>query len=63
MDENDIKLMMELDRILDEARGNLTGEEAFEAEMAALDKFEEEMHALDDLIAGKPIIVRNPGDI
>ena len=49
---DDIKFFTELTRMLDEAKGDLTGEEAFLAEMDVLDKIERELDVLDDLRKG-----------
>ena len=46
---DDIKFFTELTRMLDNAKGNLTGEEAFQAEMDVLDRLEQELDLLDDL--------------
>ena len=46
MDDYDIKFFTELTKILDDAKGDLTGEEAFKAEMAALDKIEADLDAV-----------------
>lgn len=45
----DIKFFTELTKMLDEAKGDLTGEEAFRVEMDVLDRIEQELDALDDL--------------
>lgn len=47
---DDTKFLTELTKILDNAKGDLTGEEAFNAEMDALDKIEQELDALEDFI-------------
>lgn len=53
-DEYNIKFFTELTKILDEAKGDLTGEEAYNAEMAALDKIEKELDDVLDTLLESP---------